>query len=42
VLSLAANGIADMLRRLGRASLASIARLGYAARFAVAVGIRRM
>ena len=37
MLSLAANGIADMLRRLGRASLASVARLGYAARFAVAV-----
>ena len=37
MLSLAANGIADMLRRVGRASLASVARLGYAARFAVAV-----
>jgi hypothetical protein len=37
VLSFAASGIADALRRLGRASVASVARLGYAARFAVAV-----
>ena len=37
MLSLAATGIADLLRRVGRASLASVARLGYAARFAVAV-----
>ena len=37
MLSFAANGVADALRRLGRASVAAVARLGYAARFAAAV-----
>ena len=38
MLSSPVAGIADALRRLGAGSIASIARLGYAARFAVAVG----
>ena len=37
MLSSPAAGIAEALRRLGAASIASVARLGYAARFAVAV-----
>jgi len=37
VFSAAVTGIADGLRRLGAASIASVARLGYAARFGVAV-----
>ena len=38
MLSSPVAGIADALRRLGAGSIAAIARLGYAARFAVAVG----
>jgi len=37
VLSSAVTGIADGLRRLGAASIASVAKLGYAARFGIAV-----
>jgi phospholipid/cholesterol/gamma-HCH transport system permease protein len=37
VLSSVVTGVADALRRLGIASTASIARLGYASRFSVAV-----
>jgi len=39
VLSAVANGVADVLRRLGGGAFAAIGRLGYATRFCVAVAL---